>query len=160
MKVVLTGNFGVGKTSLFNQFVHQRFSDTYKMTIGVRVEKKTIVSYGKEVKILLWDIEGQIHQQKIPTSYFLGANTILYIFDLARPSTLQELSNNISYLKQLVPNVDVKLIANKCDLIGDKEIYQIQQSIPYPIDLITSAKSNKNVDALFEQVASSILINT
>ena len=36
-KVLLLGRLGVGKTSLVNRFVHNRFSDTYFSTIGVRI---------------------------------------------------------------------------------------------------------------------------
>ena len=39
-KVILVGHFGVGKTSLIRQFVHQKFSDEYLTTIGVKIDKK------------------------------------------------------------------------------------------------------------------------
>jgi len=156
-KAVLTGNFGVGKTSLFNRFVYQKFSDAYRITIGVRVEKKIVTLNGQKANIILWDIEGQAQQQKVPTSYFLGASTILYVFDLSRPSTFQDLCCNVSYLEQLVPSATIKLIANKCDLVTEAEIQHIRRALPYPIDLITSAKSGENVEALFKSVGQSIL---
>jgi len=34
LKVIILGDSGVGKTSLMNQYVHKRFSNQYKATIG------------------------------------------------------------------------------------------------------------------------------
>lgn len=156
-KAVLTGNFGVGKTSLFNRFVYQTFSDSYKMTIGVRVEKKIISFEKQEATVFLWDIEGEAHQERVPTAYFLGASIILYVFDLTRPSTYQNLSSNFAYLQQLVPKTIIKFIGNKSDLVSESDIEQIQQGLPYSLDLITSAKSGKNVETLFQNIGDSIL---
>jgi GTPase SAR1 family protein len=41
-KIILTGSFGVGKTSLFNRFIYQEFNDKYLTTIGVKVNKKQV----------------------------------------------------------------------------------------------------------------------
>ena len=51
-KVILTGSFGVGKTSLFSRFIHNTFSDKYITTIGVKVDKKYLVIDEEEVSIL------------------------------------------------------------------------------------------------------------
>jgi len=157
-KAVLTGSFGVGKTSLFNRFVFQKFSDSYQMTVGVRVEKKVITSNGEQVNIILWDIEGEAKQEKVPTAYFWGASSIIYVFDLARPSTYFGLQSNISYLQQIVPKASIKIIANKSDLVSKEDIQKIQEILSYPIDLITSAKSGQNVEALFQSIGRSMLL--
>lgn len=34
LKVIVLGDSGVGKTSLMNQYVHNKFSQQYKATIG------------------------------------------------------------------------------------------------------------------------------
>jgi len=157
-KAVLTGNFGVDKSSLFNRFIYQSFSDVYKLSIGVRIGKKTIIMDDQEANLILWDIEGKAHPQRVPTSYFLGATIILYFFDLATPLTFKNLSSDISYLQQLLPDTLIKLIANKCDLVSDEEIQQIQQELPYPIDLIISVKSGENVETLFQEIGHFILL--
>jgi len=67
-KVVLTGSYGVGKTSLFNQFLSEKFSDRYLTTIGVKVDKKVIQVNGHSISIILWDIAGERNQDKVPNS--------------------------------------------------------------------------------------------
>jgi GTPase SAR1 family protein len=42
-KVLLVGNFGVGKTSLIRRFVLNDFSEDYISTIGVRISTKIVM---------------------------------------------------------------------------------------------------------------------
>lgn len=148
-KVVLTGSYGVGKTSLFHQFVSKKFNDEYMTTIGVKVDKKIIHLNGQSVSILLWDIAGEQNQEKVPSSYFLGASTIIYVIDLTRPSTYKNLDKNLKILKTIIPDVQFKIVANKKDLLKEQEIQKIIQNLDYPIDLTTSAKTGENVEELF-----------
>ena len=76
-KVLITGSFGVGKTSLFTRFIHNEFSDNYRTTIGVQVDKKVVKLGGKEMSLILWDIAGEVSQEKVPRSYFLGASAVI-----------------------------------------------------------------------------------
>ena len=41
-KIVLLGNFGVGKTSLMRRFIDDTFSEDYKVTLGVQIQKKVV----------------------------------------------------------------------------------------------------------------------
>ena len=43
-KIVLVGHFGVGKTSIIRRFVSDVFSNDYKVTIGVHIFKKEILT--------------------------------------------------------------------------------------------------------------------
>ncbi len=156
-KVLLTGSFGVGKTSLFNQFMFNRFSEKYLTTIGVTVNKKVISVDGKDLSILLWDIAGEVAQDKVPTSYFLGASGIIYVFDLSRPSTYTNIVSDIEYLQSIVKGSIIKVVGNKKDLMGDEQIQQISETIDKPWDIITSAKTGENVEALFHQLGVELL---
>jgi len=151
-KVILTGSFGVGKTSLFSRFIHNSFSDKYITTIGVKVDKKFLELDGQEVSILLWDIAGEVTQDKVPKSYFLGASGIIYVFDLTRPSTYKNLQSDIEYLKNILPSALIKIVGNKKDLVEASEIEEIKKELAYPTDLITSAKTGENVEQLFMDI--------
>ena len=149
-KVILTGSFGVGKTSLFNQFIFNKFSDRYLTTIGVKVNKKTIVVNGRELSLLLWDIAGEVAQDKVPNSYFLGASGIIYVFDLTRPSTYKNIKEDLDYLKEITKGGIIKIVGNKSDLLDAEKIEKVKSEIPVGWDIITSAKTGENVNELFQ----------
>ena len=155
-KVLLTGNFGVGKTSLFQRFIHSKFDERYLTTIGVKVDKKQLSVDGGEVEIFLWDVAGEVSQDKVPVSYFLGAHGIIYVFDLIRPLTYQNLVRDISYLKELAPKATVKIVANKKDLVTQEQLSKIIGTLDVPNDIVTSAKTGENVENLFHDLAHEI----
>ncbi|KAL7189584.1 hypothetical protein ACSBR1_039268 [Camellia fascicularis] len=58
-KVVLIGDFGVGKLNLLSRFTKNEFSLESKSTIGVEFATHSIRVNDKIVKAQIWDIAGQ-----------------------------------------------------------------------------------------------------
>jgi len=158
-KVILTGSFGVGKTSLFNKFLYNRFNDKYMTTIGVKVDKKVVNVDGSELSMLLWDIAGEVSQDKVPHSYFLGASGIIYVFDLTRPSTFMNMASDIEYLKNLLPGVTIKIVGNKIDLVTPERMAKLETELPLPYDILTSAKEGDQVEDLFYALGKDLITN-
>lgn len=156
-KVILTGSFGVGKTSLFSRFLYNEFSEKYLTTIGVKVDKKTLTFDGENVTLMLWDIAGEISQDKVPDSFFLNSSAIIYVFDLTRPSTYGNLDFNLNYLNEKVPGVLLKVVGNKRDLLNEEELDGVLNEVTTQPDIITSAKTGAGVDELFYDLAKNLL---
>ncbi len=156
-KVILTGSFGVGKTSLFNQFIFNQFSDKYLTTIGVKVNKKVLNIGGQDLSLLLWDIAGEVSQDKVPTSYFLGTSGIIYVMDLSRPSTFVNWQTDMALLKELLPYSAVMTVANKKDLLSAVELEQMMASLHSTPDFVTSAKTGENVEQLFYELGKAMI---
>jgi small GTP-binding protein len=158
-KVILTGSFGVGKTSLFNQFIYQQFSDKYLTTIGVKVNKKDLVIDDETLTILLWDIAGEVAQDKVPTSYFLGAGGIIYVVDLSRPITFNNMQTDIAFLQKLLPDTTIVIVGNKKDLLSPTELADMAQNLDIKLDFTTSAKTGENIDTLFLELGKKLIAN-
>lgn len=156
-KVILTGSFGVGKSSLFNRFIYSQFNDKYLTTIGVKVNKKSININDQELSILLWDIAGEVTQDKVPVSYFLGASGIIYVFDLSRPSTYINIASDLQYLQRLLPNGTIRLVGNKRDLVTDEQLEKIKAEVPMMWNILTSAKTGENVEEMFLDLGAALL---
>ncbi len=149
-KIILVGNFGVGKTSLIEKFVHHKFSDNYLSTLGVKIDKKAIETEENIINLLIWDIAGEISMQKINHSYYLAAHGIIYVYDLSRPSTFEKTAEDIIFFNSILPNAPIVLAANKSDLIDKNDLELIN---PFKEAIFTSAKEGENVELLFTQIA-------
>ena len=156
-KIILTGSFGVGKTSLFNRFIHQQFSDKYLTTIGVKVNNKVVDVDDEKISMMVWDVAGEVSQDKVPASYFLGASGIVYVMDLTRPLTFVNLEKDIRFLTDMLPTVNILIVANKKDLVTEQQIQSIAHGLTHPWDFITSAKTGENVEAIFQELGKRFL---
>ncbi|MEK7255430.1 MAG: Rab family GTPase [Bacteroidota bacterium] len=156
-KIVLSGCFGVGKTSLFNQFLYHKFSEKYLTTIGVKVDKKVVEVDGRQISLLIWDIAGEVAQDKVPKSYYLGSSAIIYVFDLTRPSTWLNMKADLDYLEKLLQGVLVKVVGNKVDLVNEARIREVKAELPTQPDILTSAKTGENVEKMFMSIGEALL---
>ena len=154
-KILITGSFAVGKTSLFHRFIHNTFSERYMTTIGVKVDKKEMEVEGETISLILWDIAGEVAQEKVPKTYFLGASAVIYVFDLSRPQTAENMDNDLAYIKSILPGCLVKVVGNKKDLVTEDDLLVFRRQ--YQPDLFTSAKTGEKVEDLFQNVAEGLV---
>lgn len=152
-KVLLVGNFGVGKTSLIRRFVLNEFSEDYISTIGVRVSTKIVNLNNDEIKLLIWDVAGTSGNEKVPKSYFLGSSAAMYVFDLSREETYINIKNQVATVKELSGLKEITIVGNKKDLVTENEINDIISKLEIAVDLITSAKDDENVEDAFTKLA-------
>lgn len=154
-KVIITGSFGVGKTSLFNRFLFDTFNEKYLTTIGVRVDKKNITVEDQEVSLIIWDILGEVSQDKVPRSYFLGTSAVIYVVDLTRLATFENVESDLLYIEKLNPGCVITLVGNKKDLLTEAELIGIQDKLNF--DMLTSAKTGENVEQLFQNIGNALI---
>lgn len=148
-KILLVGNFGVGKTSLIRRFVLNEFSEDYISTLGVRISKKIVEFESKQVKLIIWDVAGTSGNEKVPKAYFLGASSAMLVFDLSRDDTYLNIEEYIDMIKELSGLKNLTVVGNKKDLLSAEELEKVKKSIPIKIDLLTSAKEDSNVESAF-----------
>jgi small GTP-binding protein len=156
-KIILIGNFGVGKTSLVRRFVFQKFSDEYLTTLGVKIDKKVLQLGEKELTLLIWDVAGEVSQSKVPKSYYLGAQGIIYVFDLSRPSTFENIKEDLNYVAQVLPNVPQLIVGNKLDLVDQSKLEELKALMPVAADFMTSAKNGDSVEDMFLSLGQKVL---
>lgn len=151
--ILLTGSFGVGKSSIFNRVIHDEFTNNYNGTIGVRSGTKEIMISGQLVEITLYDITGEVEQRSVPIAYFHKKNIIVYVIDLSRPFTFDNIREDILYIRKTVPGIDLRIVGNKKDIILKEELIALKTTLAdIYMDGIISAKTNENVDAFLEEI--------
>ncbi|XP_039071246.1 ras-related protein Rab7-like [Hibiscus syriacus] len=171
LKVIVLGDSGVGKTSLMNQYVHMKFSQQYKATIGADFVTKELQIDERNVTLQIWDTAGQERFQSLGVAFYRGADCCVLVYDVNVIKSFDNLDNwHEEFLKQANPT-DPKtfpfiLLGNKIDLDGGnsrvvsetkaKDWCASKENIPY---FETSAKEDINVDEAFHCIAKTALAN-
>ena len=128
-KIILIGNSGVGKTSIFRKLDTGEFNEGTISTIGV--EKKTMdisldVEYkGKKEKkkfnIYFYDTAGQEKFRAITKNYYKGSDGIILMYDITKRESFDNVGAWIESIKDSIGKLNnqytVILLGNKLDLI-------------------------------------------
>ena len=89
-KIVVCGDYSVGKTSLLNSYVEKKFSTDYIPTLGVNVLRKEFtLGDDKFVKLILWDIAGQDLFSSVRNQFYEGSDAVIIVYDVTRPESLE-----------------------------------------------------------------------
>ena len=154
-KILLLGDFGVGKTSLIRRYVDNTFDDSYLTTIGVKISKKHMLINDIECELLIWDIEGATPTRSIPHSYFKGASGAIFVGDVTRHETILGLNEHINTFLMMNQEAKHVIAYNKVDLLTtqQKEALHIASNV-----FLTSAKSDMNVEALFSMITKEMIL--
>ena len=155
-KVCMLGATGVGKTSLVSRFVTSLFSDKYLTTIGVKVDRKTVVADGADVTLMLWDIYGEDEFQTVKESYLRGASGYLLVADGTRQLTLDTARELQTTAERVMGQVPFLLVLNKADLadgwrMDDRALWRLAESGWAVVK--TSAKTGEGVEEAFLKLA-------
>ncbi|XP_071732279.1 ras-related protein Rab7-like [Rutidosis leptorrhynchoides] len=169
LKVIVLGDSGVGKTSLMNQYVYNRFNKQYKATIGADFVTKELHIDDKLVTLQIWDTAGQERFHSLGVAFYRGADCCVLVYDVNIQKTFETLQTwHQDFLKQANPSEPERfpfvLLGNKVDTDGGssrvvsertaREWCALKGNIPY---FETSAKENYNVDEAFLCVAKTAL---
>lgn len=160
-KICMIGDFSVGKTSLIARFVRQTFSDKYLTTVGVKIDTKVVnLADGREVKLVLWDIEGNDKLTTTTTSYLRGAAGYFLVVDGTRRQTWESAVNLQQSVATQIGEKPFILLLNKADLREQWEIGKklVEQQLQCGWHIIhTSAKVGKGVEEAFSRLATYML---
>ena len=159
-KIILTGDYQVGKTSLIRRFVENAFKRDYISTIGVQISKKTIhLTEENKMNFIIWDIGGQSFQMApYRARFYNGANAAFIILDRTRPDHLKSVEKWYNDIKASIPkNIPIVIVGNKSDLSDDiviskEEIRDMAKKFDFHY-ILTSAKTGENVNDAFLYIA-------
>ncbi|MFK5975182.1 MAG: Rab family GTPase [Sulfurovum sp.] len=154
-KIVILGDFAVGKTSLIRRYVDGSFDDKYLTTIGVKISKKLVTIDEVDTELIIWDIEGKTPSKSIPSSYYKGASGAIFVTSVNRSDTLISLKSHIDTFLHINPKAKYLIAHNKADLLDDA---QKDEFILNSYSFLTSAKSSNNVEMLFSKITRDILL--
>ncbi|EFC45841.1 rab family small GTPase [Naegleria gruberi] len=167
-KVLVVGDYAVGKTSLIRRYCTGEFTSNYRITIGVDFCLKHIDwNENTSVSLQLWDIAGHERFGAMTRVYYKYAIAAVVCFDISRPSTLDNVKkwrddiNSKVVLPDGVTPIPMILLANKCDLpeitIDKTKMNKFAKENGFIAWFETSARKNVNIDTAFHFLVSHIM---
>ena len=156
-KILFLGGIGVGKTSIINRYVKNRFNNDQTPTIGIDYRTKTVIYNSKKIKLKIFDTSGQERFHTLTKNYYRGADGIIMVFDLKRSETFDELTY---WMEEINKNCDKNkigliLVGNKNDGNLDERKISREQGNKIAelynfIYIETSAVTNDNIKECFD----------
>ncbi len=164
-KVVVCGDPGVGKTSTILRFTDDAFARTYIPTLGVNISEKNVEINKIKVKLILWDIAGQIKFEAMRRHFYKGAEAVIFIFDLTNRKSFESISNWYKDVERNIIHIEDEIIGfilgNKEDLSHERTInFEESSLIAEKLNLEyleTSALTGKNVEEIFFKLTETLL---
>lgn len=169
LKLIIIGDAGIGKTSLLDKYVNNRFKNEYQATIGSDFLARKIHIDGKSIDLQIWDTAGQEQFQSLGNIFYRGANAVMLAYDVTKADSFRNIEHK--WRKKFIevtecdPSVfPFVVIGNKVDL-ADK-VVQTSAGREYCQmngDMLfyeVSAKTGENVQIAFESIAKLALERT
>jgi len=150
-----------------NQYVHKRFSNQYKATIGADFLTKEIMVDDKLVTLQIWDTAGQERFQSLGVAFYRGADSCVLTYDITDAKSFDNLESWMEeFLVHANPSTPATfpfvVLGNKSDLANRRQVSTQKakswcsgkNDIPY---YETSAKEAVNVEQAFATIAKAAL---
>lgn len=166
-KICIIGNEKIGKTSLLNRFVNNKFQDSYQETVGIDMFNHDVVINYKnntkiEISLLIYDFGGQKYWKSIRSSFYQKTRGIILVYDVENIESFEALESwHYEALEQIGNAVPFILIGNKSDLknkIG-KDLLNAFLTKYKLKHFETSAKTGEMVLTAFQQICEEIYEN-
>jgi len=162
LKVITCGEGGVGKTTLLHRYIEGIFLADTRLTIGVEFFLKEIQIDEEKILLQIWDFGGQEHFRSLLSNYATGARGALLLFDLTRPSSLNQIDQWVNICRQNNPDIPIIFLGAKLDLIDgitidDEFAIKFIEEYNFFNYLKISSKTGENVNLAFELLGKELI---
>jgi len=161
VKVVFAGETNVGKTSIIERSLTNRFSD-HTPTVGAAFSTKKVIHGDKSVMLGIWDTAGQERYQSMSSIYFRQAIICVLVFDLTNYESFKKAfmwkricgDSNREYQNGIPVYI---LVGNKLDMKNqvvkkaEIETFCQEHNIAHYIE--TSASNGTGIKMLYAKIA-------
>jgi small GTP-binding protein len=154
LKIVVAGDGNVGKTSLIRRYAKHKFSEVRNQTLGIDITTQEFTIGGRDLALVLWDIEGQRGERPF---FYYGANAALLVYDVTTPGSLEALTIWADRVRRYAPpGIPILIAGNKVDLpiaVPAAHGRTLAERVGARDHMLLSARTEVNVARTFNQLA-------
>ncbi|XP_065900712.1 ras-related protein Rab-1D-like [Dysidea avara] len=172
-RVIIIGDYGVGKTSILLRFIKDVFYSNPVAEAGYISDfVKEVDLKGKLIKLHIWDTAGLERHTVLTDQYYAKADAVIMVYDCCDQKSYSSIDKWYSEMRRnladkLDDNMPVIMVANKKDKLKEAMKEATTKYIDFKIAqkkattlgytcIGTSAKSGENIQKLFKMVAEAL----
>ena len=127
IKIILIGDCKVGKTSILQRLIDNKFNEKYETSLSLEYSNYTIKMNNFIIRMQIWDTPGQekYESDSIISNYYKTADVAIFIYAI---NDLKSYNNINEYMKDFInenkENDDIRkvLLGNKLDLENERKV--------------------------------------
>ena len=166
-KVILIGNTMVGKTSILQRYLFNKFAEEMALTTGIYSSSKEIIlENGEKIVLQLFDTAGQERFKSISSSYLRNADGVLFVFSCDNKESFE----SIKMWMEQFDDINAKnraifyLVGNKNDLekvVPEESVIDfLRKNVNFHYKSVSAKKEEKNnINELFQELGEKIFSN-
>ena len=120
IKVIILGDSYVGKSSIINRLINNKFAD---LPNTLSIEYHTYITSVNDftLRMQLWDTAGQEKFNSIVSNYYKGTEVAIFVYSIDKEDSFINVQNWYNNLKDNNDNSKNVLLGNKRDIIDEDE---------------------------------------
>ncbi len=161
-KLLILGDWSVGKSCFLKRFTDNTFTDIHLSTIGIEFQiKRLTLNNGKTLKLQIWDTAGQERYHSITRNCLKGTKGIILIYDITRKKSFEGIQDWVKDIRsQISSRTCVALVGNKVDLEDKRQIQKEEgENLAKELGFTfyeSSAKDGTNIKECFYDLATQL----
>ncbi len=166
VKIILLGDSGVGKTSIINRYINNRFNPEMISSLGSKSNEKIVMRDNIKYKLIIWDTSGQEVYRSLTNLFIKGSNIVILVYSIDSLSSFEGLDYWYKSLLEKIEgdNYILAVVGSKVDLINE-EVISEEQGKKYAEEkkaffkLVSSKENPKGIEQLFEKLLDDLIQN-
>eukprot|EP00794_Sanderia_malayensis_P018932 gene18932-20837_t len=169
-KVVLVGDLGIGKSSIFKRYRDGVYFENLSGTVGLDQFAKSIEIDGQKstTKLSLWDTAGMERAGTLTGGHYSGAHGVLLTYALDDVNSFNDLRGWLENALRYTENAVLFVVGNKVDLDqGDIEVrssmvtsFCEEHGIHANNCFTVSAKDDEGLDSMWQEIVKTLLASS
>ncbi len=161
-KICVFGDSGVGKTTLINRYLTNKFFENIKSTLGAAIHIKLLETNNGKVTLQVWDFGGEDKFKFLIPSYGQGCSGGIFVFDLTNYESLINIINWLPEFRKVSKNMPFIIVGSKLDLREqrvciEEEALDLMKLHGLQDYFECSSKTGENVEEVFKALLKEIL---